>query len=116
MTIDEQRRSLEDRVKVFLEIGDGWVPLVTRLIDDLDAVGLAYDVDQIKEKFGSLRFYYRISGILIPEESRAAVTQIQELVRKAETESIRICQVCGEPGFNRVFGGWLKTVCDEHIE
>ena len=39
-------------------VGDGWVPIVDRLITDLEAMGWRGQVRQVKEKFGGLRFYY----------------------------------------------------------
>ena len=61
-------------------------------------------LDQIKEKFGTLRFYYSggdeyISGLASMAESMSAVT----------------CEECGNPG-KTVGGGWLTTLCKEHAE
>jgi hypothetical protein len=41
-----------------VRIGDGWVPIVDRLVTDLEAMGWRGRVDQVKENFGGLRFYY----------------------------------------------------------
>jgi hypothetical protein len=59
-------------------------------------------VQQIKEKFGGLRFYYdggdeRISGLVDMAESWAAHT----------------CETCGNKGERR-HGGWVRTLCDVH--
>jgi hypothetical protein len=59
-------------------------------------------LDQVKEKFGTLRFYYSggdeyISGLVSMAESMSGVT----------------CEECGKPG-TRTGGGWVKTVCVEH--
>jgi len=61
-------------------------------------------LDQVKEKFGTLRFYYSggddyISGLASMAESMSAVT----------------CEECGNPG-KTVGGGWLTTLCKEHAE
>jgi hypothetical protein len=61
-------------------------------------------VDQVKEKFGTLRFYYTggddyISGLVAMAESMSGVT----------------CETCGNPG-RRVGGGWITTLCKEHAE
>lgn len=58
--------------------------------------------DQVKEKFGGLRFYYsggddEVSGMVRMAESWAAVT----------------CEECGAPGSIR-HGGWIRTLCDTH--
>jgi hypothetical protein len=59
---------------------------------------------QIKEKFGTLRFYYfggddYCHGVESMAESMSAVT----------------CEVCGSPGKLRN-GGWIRTLCDEHAK
>jgi hypothetical protein len=59
-------------------------------------------VEQIKEKFGGLRFYYT-----------GGDDQISGMVRMAESWADRHCEECGKPGRQRE-GGWIKTLCDEH--
>lgn len=59
-------------------------------------------VDQVKEKFGTLRFYYT-----------GGDSKIDGMVRMAESMSAVTCEVCGKPGEQR-HGGWVKTLCDEH--
>jgi len=59
-------------------------------------------IDQIKEKFGTLRFYYSggdeyISGMVTLAESMSSVT----------------CEECGSIGERRS-GGWIRTLCDTH--
>jgi hypothetical protein len=61
-------------------------------------------VEQIKEKFGGLRFYYQ-----------GGDDTIQGMVRMAEAWADRSCEECGKPGKSRG-GGWIKTLCDEHEE
>jgi len=59
-------------------------------------------LDQVKEKFGTLRFYY--SG---------GDDYIRGLVSMAESMSGVTCEECGKPG-TQTSGGWIKTVCVEH--
>ena len=59
-------------------------------------------LDQVKEKFGTLRFYY--SG---------GDDVIDGMVRMAESMSGVTCEECGSPG-KRVGGGWITTLCEEH--
>jgi hypothetical protein len=57
---------------------------------------------QIKEKFGTLRFYYN-----------GGDSKIEGMVRLAESMSAVTCEECGKPGQQRS-GGWIRTLCDEH--
>lgn len=59
-------------------------------------------VDQVKEKFGTLRFYYT-----------GGDETIRGMVRMAESMSALTCETCGKPGEVR-HGGWIRTLCDEH--
>jgi len=59
-------------------------------------------LDQVKEKFGTLRFYY--SG---------GDDYIRGMVSMAESMSGVTCETCGKPG-TRTGGSWIKTACKEH--
>ena len=57
---------------------------------------------QVKEKFGTLRFYY-VGGD----------AYIKGLVSMAEAMSSVTCEVCGSPGKSNE-EGWLRIRCAEH--
>jgi hypothetical protein len=57
---------------------------------------------QVKEKFGTLRFYYDGGNDII-----------DGMVRMAEAMSEVTCEQCGAPGEERG-GGWIVTLCDTH--
>lgn len=84
----------------------GWLDLVaelSRAIEDL--VRETEDpttVEQVKEKFGGLRFYVN-----------HATDPVYALIASAESASFRICEACGAPGRTRG-GGWIRTLCDAH--
>ncbi len=59
-------------------------------------------IDQIKEKFGGLRFYY--SG---------GDDRIENYVGFAEAMAYHTCEECGAPGEARNTG-WVKVRCDKH--
>lgn len=59
-------------------------------------------VEQIKEKFGGLRFYYQ-----------GGDEQIYGMVRMAEAWAGTACEECGGIGKRRG-GGWVRTLCDQH--
>lgn len=59
---------------------------------------------QVKEKFGGLRYY-----------TSGGDEFVSGAIRMAEAMSVKICEVCGNPGKIRE-GGWLKTHCDIHTK
>jgi hypothetical protein len=89
---------------------DGWFDLLWWLCERLEPVvaaaeketGRPFEVLQVKEKFGGLRFYasYTNDAISTP-------------IEVAAVESFYICEVCGRPG--KCQGGrWTQTLCGEH--
>lgn len=63
--------------------------------------GIAPTILQVKEKFGTLRFYHAGGNDFF-----------DGMVSMAEATSSRICEQCGKPGRPRS-GGWILTLCDE---
>jgi hypothetical protein len=61
-------------------------------------------LDQVKEKFGTLRFYYTGGDDVI-----------DGMVRMAESMSGVTCEECGNPGERRG-GGWIYTACNAHTK
>ena len=55
---------------------------------------------QVKEKYGTLRFYMSFE-----------TEEIQRLIATAEALSAQTCEQCGAVGRQRN-GGWIKTLCD----
>jgi hypothetical protein len=84
------------------KVGPGWHSIIGRLVDDLVQLGWNGVVDQVKEKFGGLRFYVEQTS-----------DGIQERISIARIESYQTCEMCGEPGSPRG-GGSTKTLCDRH--
>jgi hypothetical protein len=59
-------------------------------------------VSQIKEKFGSLRFYYE-----------GGDEYVKGMVSMAESMSEVTCEKCGNPGETKDRHGWLITMCNQ---
>ena len=93
-------------------VGPGWWPILESLCANIQHYSDCKEkqgnfipqvtVEQIKEKFGGLRFYY-IGGDDV----------VDGMVRMAESWAEHACEECGKPGQSRR-GGWIKTLCDEH--
>lgn len=96
------------------DCGDGWFEILNQLMGNIqhhidwrnkkEEVVPQVTLDQVKEKFGTLRFYY--SG---------GDDVIDGMVRMAESMSGVTCEICGSPGQRRG-GGWITTLCKEHAE
>lgn len=118
---DEFTKRMEEKYpKMFSEpyggfaVGEGWYPILETLCANIQShidwkvkqgkEIAQVEVNQIKEKFGGLRFYY--SG---GDET------ISGMVRMAESWADIACEVCGAAGTRRS-GGWIRTLCDKHEE
>jgi len=93
-------------------VGAGWYPILETLCTNIQShidwrVKQGKDcpqvvVEQIKEKFGGLRFYYQ-----------GGDDYISGLVSMAESYADIACEDCGGIGKRRS-GGWIRTLCDAH--
>ena len=108
--------TLVSRMRYGFSCGDGWFELIWNLCNDLTNIakelGIKFKVVQVKEKFAGLRFY---TEERVPDE-------MNKRIRQAEKDSLKICEVCGNPGrIHSTKGwrlhsseGWLKTLCGKH--
>ncbi len=97
------------------ECGDGWELLLRRLSEKLepmirkwiDCSAREADLNscprasQVKEKFGTLRFYIT-----------NGTDAMYAAIREAEEESSRTCEDCGAPATTFSHRGWLRTTCE----
>lgn len=119
-----------------LDVGDGWYQLIRDMCAEITAAyemeGAPVDlvVDQVKEKFGMLCFYYHheaqniaVSGSDSLSDSsgprfRSSLPELHQkvaqIVGKYEEKSAHACEVCGEEGRLREDLGWMLTLCDDH--
>jgi hypothetical protein len=91
------------------ECGDGWFGLLKECVSSIAEVCKRENldgvfVDQVKEKFGALRFYVS-----------AETEEISKIIDDAERESVLTCEACGEPGRLRSVSAWYSTWCDMHM-
>ena len=124
---------------------DGWYHIIDNLCKQLTFIENVYDVkviaDQVKEKYGTLRFYHHIvlgprwstdtDGHLLDlklttERSSLGWTstskmepvyesverQIDEWIHVAEYLSGIVCEDCGMIGATQNESGWIKTQCE----
>ena len=122
--------------RVFSHLPPGWYRIVdglcSSLVGELGVQAAEYvRIVQIKEKFGTLRFYYRFladeeedastdeaarraDAAGEKEPSDACRARVRALVDAALVESETACQRCGASGSLRNVEGYLSTLCSEH--
>jgi hypothetical protein len=81
-------------------VGPGWSDIILDLHNKLVAENPEYSIAQVKEKFGTLRYY--VDGI----SNDGSI-----LIAQAENESSVTCEECGRPGKLRDTS-WIRTLCD----
>lgn len=94
------------------ECCDGWFDLIWTLSQKIEDAARQAGLEpqsstwpeaaQVKQKMGTLRFY-----LDNPTET------ITALIRKAEEDSAKTCETCGNPG-SAVRRSRVKTLCDKH--
>ena len=131
MMVNRNKSMMETTMYWGFECGDGWYNIIDQLMGNIQhhiywkerqrEVAIRFNskaasgemrevpeeisqvtVDQVKEKFGTLRFYYT-----------GGDDYIDGLVSMAESMSGVTCETCGNPG-KSTGGGWIKTVCEAH--
>lgn len=115
------------------ECGDGWYGLLHSLCAEITELYEKYnqpldiEMDQVKEKYGTLRFYYHhngedrgVSAVDFPGVSLRFTAKDSELhrktaeiVRKWEKKSAEVCEKCGKTGVLRQDLAWILTLCDD---
>lgn len=96
-----------------VSIGPGWETLVLNAHARLVAADPTYQIIQIKEKFGGLRYYTAQST-----KDPALWNTFREIISTVETFSYKVCEQCGTQ--NNVSTGpigegyfWIFTLCDD---
>ncbi len=80
-------------------VGKGWSKLINNLYD---AKPKRTNVQQVKEKYGTLRFYVS-----------SAPEWYFDLIDYYEEKSSKTCEQCGKPGKLRDNRYWILTLCDD---
>ena len=94
-----------------VECGNGWSELLKPIFDYIENYNKDKDdknkieVCQVKQKFGSLRFYTSFS-----------TDELDELIEKAENESAHTCELCGSKENIGYTCGWITTCCEKCVK
>lgn len=104
--------------------GPGWLHIIERLDDRLSEIDPNYDIDQIKQKFGGLRYYFgtnqrgweklRLLGKWGYQNKCRRQNKMYELVEQAMHEAWRTCECCGTTdSVTTNPRGCIQTLCKE---
>ena len=116
------------------EIDDGWFSLLNSLCEEIMQVYHNHAcqpnivVDQVKEKYGTLRFYYHFRSrqdnahtphtladlnFKLSTNNISMHKEIANIIRKRENESLTVCEKCGARGVLRTEQLWIYVLCDD---
>jgi len=103
-----ERPITESLMAFGFDCDNGWFDIIWKLCEDLEIIIKEdnvkdFEVVQVKEKFGGLRFYTNGSNGLI-----------DNVIHQAEKESYSTCEICGKkPASSKSINGWIRTLCEE---
>lgn len=124
-----------------LECSSGWYQLIHDLCQEIadryaeDEASIDIVIQQVKEKFASLRFYYSYEDAACPiqafdclgdgisirfhpentrndEKTKKLREDIAQIVRGYEEKSKTVCENCGQAGNIRMDMPWIRTLCN----
>lgn len=89
-----------------IECEKGWYQIIVELDDRLSRICPSYEIYQIKQKYGVLRYRWGSKERLAPEMYQ----KMLDISNAYENLSKTVCEVTGEPGVLMVKDYWLKTL------
>jgi hypothetical protein len=104
-----------------LEVGDGWLPhidMVCNLLDEYaKRTGVQVVAEQVKQKFGELRFYHHLNipgpGDMEEEQAVFLAKRCEEIIATMATLCSFTCENCGAPGSTKGSRGWIMCLCPD---
>jgi hypothetical protein len=94
-----------------IQVDEGWYQLVVDCDRELSLFDPHYEILQVKEKFGGLRYYIK------PSETCYEPRRLHDIISKYEEVAAKTCEATGKPGvLMKSIGGWYKTLNAEYAE
>jgi len=85
-----------------IDCESGWHAIIAAIDAELRKIDPDYTVQQIKEKFGGLRYYFKTKT--------GRWVEMNEIVHRYEQDAWLTCEVSGGPGVLMVKQGWYRTL------
>lgn len=105
----------------YISCEPGWYRLLDRTDTQLAEIFPDYTICQVKQKFGTLCYYCNFPELNpsvsppTPEEEQLHTEKVilaQTIISRAEEESARTCEECGQPGESFTTNYWVQTLCE----
>lgn len=95
----------------YISVDEGWYQIIVDCDKELTAIDPNYQILQIKEKFGGLRYYISPCNDATVEQRE----KMHQIVQKYEKIASITCEATGLNGvLMKSVGGWLKTLNVEY--
>lgn len=111
LKVETLKSKIEPSYGQHISVDEGWHQIIVDCDAELTAIDPNYQVFQIKEKFGGLRYYMSPSNDTTAQQRDV----MHEVVSKYEKIAARTCEATGLPGvLMRSIGGWYKTLSPDY--
>ena len=111
LQIEALKEKIPSSFGKYISVDEGWYQIVIDCDKELTAIDPNYQILQIKEKFGGLR-YYMTPCDDTTEEQR---DKMYEVISRYEVKAAQTCEATGRPGvLMKSTTGWLKTLNPEY--
>ena len=94
-----------------IDVDEGWYQIVVDCDNLLTEIDPDYQIAQIKQKFGGLRYYFQPSDV----NNGELYVKMNAVVLAYEKIASMTCEATGKPGvLMKSIGGWRKTLNPEY--
>ena len=95
----------------YISVDEGWYQIIVDCDKELTAIDPNYQILQIKEKFGGLRYYMTPCD----DTTEKQRDKMYEVISRYEVKAAQTCEATGKPGvLMKSTTGWLKTLNPEY--
>lgn len=95
-------------IEVACEAYPGWAKIIDETHEKLKYLSPNYQIIQIKEKFGGLRYYFTHNS-----KDKIVWDLMNDVVYHSERKSLNLCEQCGARGETHKVKNWIYTLCNE---
>ena len=106
--VEKLKSRIPEAFSKTIDVDEGWYQIIVDCDEELTQIDPHYQITQIKEKFGGLRYYFH------PSQSDTSKA-MNEVVSKYEAIAARTCEATGGSGvLMESVGGRRKTLNSEY--